>query len=76
MKADENFKKVLRRQPVTADIDAALSRLVVIDDIIYEEAKALYAERLSKAREHGEQTRTGASQPAASRHGQKRRAQR
>ena len=78
MTGDPHFKKNLRRQSVTAEIEAAVSRLVVLDDIVYGEAKALYAERLSGAREQVEQPRgrDRARNPAAGRHNLKRRSQR
>jgi len=78
MTGDPHFKKNLRRQSVTAEVEAAVSRLVVLDDIVYGEAKALYAERLSGAREQVEQPRgrDRARNPAAGRHSLKRRSQR
>lgn len=43
-----HFKNRVEKQPLTPQVEALLAQLVQLDTILYEEAKALYAERLEK----------------------------
>jgi hypothetical protein len=46
MSTNEGFKRSMRRQPLTAATHVVLERLVNLDNIVYSEAKTLYAEHL------------------------------
>ena len=50
MLTEPHFKKKIEKQPVTPRVDAALDGLIQLDNIVYEEAKKLYAERMAELR--------------------------
>ena len=47
MGAEPHFKRKIEKQPVTPSLDSALDGLVQLDNIVYEEAKKLYTERMA-----------------------------
>jgi len=47
-RTDPHFKRSIEKQPMTARLDMLLDRLVVLDNIVYEEAQELYKKRLAE----------------------------
>jgi hypothetical protein len=47
MLTEPGFKRKMEKQPVTLRVNAALDGLIQLDNIVYEEAKKLYAERMA-----------------------------
>ena len=47
-KTDPDFKKRVEKQPMTPHLDALLDQYVQLDNIVYEEARHLYAERVAE----------------------------
>jgi hypothetical protein len=47
-KTDPHFKKRVEKQPMTPHLDALLDQYVQLDNVVYEEARHLYAERVAE----------------------------
>jgi len=47
MLTEPDFKRKMEKQPVTLRVNTALDGLIQLDNIVYEEAQKLYAERMA-----------------------------
>ncbi len=48
MSTEPHFKKFVERRPITTRLDAALDRMVQLDNVLYEEAKFLFLKQLAE----------------------------